>query len=151
MNACACTVVRLLLAAMLVLLGGCVANSSNPTVSVIEARMSATEALVSLDVTNPGGRDLFVKELEYQLAHGEAGLPVAEGAWRDGLDLPAGKSSRVELRMPFSIELLEPESRRLHLNGTLHLEDRTGYLGLKFMDMTGTSFQIEFDAKDAKP
>jgi len=151
MNACACTVVRLLLAAMLVLLGGCVANSSNPTVSVAEARMSATEALVSLDVTNPGGRDLFVKELEYQLAHGEAGLPVAEGAWRDGLDLPAGKSSRVELRMPFSIELLEPESRRLHLNGTLHLEDRTGYLGLKFMDMTGTSFQIEFDAKDAKP
>lgn len=151
MNACARTVFLLPLATMPVLLGGCVANSSNPTVAVAEARMTATEALVALDVANPGGRDLFVKEVEYQLAHGEAGLPVAEGVWRGGLELPAGKSSRLDLRMPFSIELLEPESRRLHLTGMLRLEDRTGYLGLKFMDMTGTGFQIEFDAKGAKP
>ncbi|MFM2165177.1 MAG: hypothetical protein RL325_1614 [Planctomycetota bacterium] len=151
MNGCARMFPVFSLAAMPVLLGGCVANSSNPTVAVAEARMSATEALVALDVANPGGRDLFIKGVEYQLAHGEAGLPVAEGVWSGGLELPAGKSSRLDLRMPFSIELLEPESRKLYLNGTLRLEDRTGYLGLKFMDMTGSSFQVEFEAKDAKP
>lgn len=139
------------LALVPLILGGCVANSSNPSVAVGEARMNDREALVVLDIENPGGRDLFIKEVEYQLAHGEAGLPVAEGVWSGGLELPAGKSSRLDLRMPFSIELLEPDSRRLYLNGTLRLEDRTGYLGLKFMDMTGTSFQIEFEAKDAKP
>lgn len=127
---------------------GCVANSSNPTVTVAQARMSASEAMMELDIANPGGRNLVVREVEYQLAHGETALPVADGVWKGALALDAGSHARLELRMPFSIEPLEPDSRLLHLGGTLHLEDRTGFLGLKFMDMTGSPFQVETLAKE---
>lgn len=133
------------------LLGGCVANSSNPTVTLREARMSATEAVLDLELENPGGRDLCVKAIEYQLSHGEIAMPVADGVWKGAVELPARQSAFMVLRVPFSIEPLEPDSRRLHLNGTLRLEDRTGYLGLGFMDMTGSPFQVEADAKELVP
>lgn len=140
----------LALAAPLVL-GGCVANSSNPTVALAEARMSAREAVLDLDIANPGGRNLVVREVEYQLAHGETALPVADGVWKGDLELAAGKHARLELRVPFAIEPLEPDSRRLHLGGTLRLKDRTGFLGLGFMDMTGSPFQVEAEAKELAP
>jgi hypothetical protein len=138
-------------AAMALLLGGCVANSSNPIVTLREARMSAKEAVLDLEVANPGGRDLCVKAIEYQLSHGETAMPVADGVWKGEVELPARKSVCMVLRVPFAIEPLEPDSRRLHLNGTLRLEDRTGYLGLGFMDMTGSPFQVEADAKEQSP
>jgi len=127
-------------------LGGCVANSSNPTVAIGGARTSEREAALDLDISNPGGRDLVVTRVEYQLAHGEMSFPVAEGAWSGELELPAGGSARLPLRVPFTVEPMEPDSRRLHLNGMLRLEDRTGFLGLKFMDLTATPFQAEIEA-----
>ena len=138
-------------AAALLSLCGCVANSSNPTVILREARMSAKEAVLDLEIANPGGRDLCVKVIEYQLSHGETAMPVADGVWKGEVELPARKSACMVLRVPFAIEPLEPDSRRLHLNGTLRLEDRTGYLGLGFMDMTGSPFQVEADAKELNP
>lgn len=138
------------LATMLVL-GGCVANSSNPTVAVREARMSTSEAVLELEVGNPGGRDFRVKAIEYQLSHGETALPVADGAWTGAVELPAGKSARISLRVPFAVEPLEADSRLLHVNGTLRLEDRTGFLGLRFMDMTASPFQAEVTAKELVP
>ena len=142
----ACGSSRLLrAAATALLLGGCVANSSNPTVTLREARMSAEEAVLDLEIANPGGRDLCVKAIEYQLSH------VADGVWNGEVELPARKSVCMGLRVPFAIEPLEPDSRRLHLNGTLRLEDRTGYLGLGFMDMTGSPFQVEAEAKEPSP
>lgn len=138
-------------AAMALFLGGCVANSSNPIVTLREARMSAKEAVLDLEVANPGGRDLCVKAIEYQLSHGETAMPVADGVWKGEVELPARTSVCMVLRVPFAIEPLEPDSRRLHLNGTLRLEDRTGYLGLGFMDMTGSPFQVEADAKELNP
>lgn len=126
--------------------GGCVANSSNPSVAVVAAWMDDHEALVDLDVTNPGGRNLVVREVAYELSHGEAGFPVAEGHWRGDLPLDAGTRERLSIRIPFTIDLLEPDSRRIHLNGVLRFRDRTGYLGLGFMDLTSTSFQVEAEA-----
>ncbi|MFM7261929.1 MAG: hypothetical protein ACKO3W_15165, partial [bacterium] len=111
------------------------------------AQASEREALIDLDLTNPGGRNLVVEEVEYQLAHGETGLPVAEGSWKGALALDAGRTSRLPLRIVFDVEPLEPDSRKLYLNGTLHFKDRTGFLGLRFMDLTTTSFQIETEAQ----
>ncbi|MEY5033087.1 MAG: hypothetical protein RL354_2118 [Planctomycetota bacterium] len=125
---------------------GCVANSSNPTVVIGGARTAEREATLDLDISNPGGRNLVVTRVEYQLAHGEMSFPVAEGAWSGELELPAGGSARLPLRVPFTVEPMEPDSRRLHLNGMLRLEDRTGFLGLKFMDLTATPFQAEIEA-----
>jgi hypothetical protein len=125
---------------------GCVANSSNPSVAIGRARASEREASLDLDISNPGGRNLVITRLEYQLAHGEMSFPVAEGAWSGELELPAGGSARLPLRVPFTVEPMEPDSRRLHLNGMLRLEDRTGFLGLKFMDLTATPFQAEIEA-----
>jgi hypothetical protein len=128
------------------LLVGCVANSSSPTVAIARSRASDCEAEIELAIANGGGRDLVVTSLEYQLSHGEAGLPVADGVWQGALALDAGGSARLALRVPFAVEPLESDSRRLRLNGTLRFEDRTGYLGLGFMDLTTTSFQVEADA-----
>ncbi len=132
-------------------LGGCVANSSNPTLAIAGARMSEREAWLGLDLVNPGGRNLVVREIEYQLAHGEIALPVADGAWKGALELAAGGRARLELRVPFSVEPLEPDSRRLKLEGTLHLEDRTGFLGLRDLDMTGSPFAAETEAEELAP
>jgi hypothetical protein len=135
-----------ILASALALLGGCVANSSNPRVSIGGATASQREAAFDLDLSNPGGRDLVVTAIEYQLAHGEMAFPVAEGSWSGDLSLPAGETRRLALRIPFTVEPMEADSRRLHLSGTLRTKDRTGYLGLKFMDLTATPFQAEVDA-----
>lgn len=128
------------------LLVGCVANSSSPSVGIARSFASDREAEIELSIANGGGRDLVVTALEYQLSHGEAGLPVADGVWQGALALDAGESARLALRVPFAIEPLESDSRRLRLSGTLRFEDRTGYLGLGFMDLTATSFQVEADA-----
>lgn len=134
------------LASALALLGGCVANSSNPRVAIGGASASQREAALDLELSNPGGRDLVVTAIEYQLAHGEMAFPVAEGNWSGDLSLPAGETRRLALRIPFAVEPMETDSRRLHLSGTLRTKDRTGYLGLKFMDLTATPFQAEIDA-----
>jgi hypothetical protein len=140
------TVTAPILASALALLGGCVANSSNPRVAIGNASASQREAAIDLDLSNPGGRDLVVTAIDYQLAHGEMAFPVAEGSWSGDLSLPAGETRRLALRIPFTVEPMEADSRRLHLSGTLRTKDRTGYLGLKFMDLTATPFQVEVEA-----
>ena len=135
-----------ILASALLLLGGCVANSSNPRVLIGGATVSQHDAALDLDLSNPGGRDLVVTAIEYQLAHGEMAFPVEEFIWTGDMSLPAGETRRLALRIPFTVEPMEADSRRLHLSGTLRTKDRTGYLGLKFMDLTATPFQAEVDA-----
>lgn len=132
-------------------LGGCVADSSNPVVSTSSAVLHEDRAVMTLLIRHPGGRDLVVTGIGYELSHGEMALPVAEGHWEGDVDLPAGGEASIPLDMPFTIEPLEPDARRLHLNGSLHLEDRTGFLGLRFMDLTDTAFQIDVEADVAEP
>lgn len=128
-------------------LGGCVANSSNPSVSISSATIDGTLATMNLSIENPGGRDLELVSIEYQLSHGEAALPIAEGTWKGAVELKPGLRCSVPLTVTFQAEPLEPESGALHLNGTLHLRDRTGFLGLKSMDLGATPFQTTATAR----
>jgi hypothetical protein len=130
---------------------GCVANSSNPVVSVRSAGMSADSAEITLNVANPGGRHLTVSRVEYELSHGDMALPVADGAWSGELDLPARGEARLALLIPFTVEPIETGSTLLHLNGLLHMRDHTGFLGLSSMDLTQTSFQLDIEAEEARP
>jgi hypothetical protein len=127
-------------------LAGCVADSSNPVVTASSATLHADRAEMVLRIEHPGGRDLVITAVEYELSHGDLALPVAEGRWQGEADLPAGGEASIPLHIAFDVEPLEPDSRRLHLNGSLHLEDRTGFLGLGFMDLTDTAFQVEVEA-----
>jgi hypothetical protein len=132
-------------------LGGCVANSSNPVIAIESAAMNATEADILLDLTNPGGRDLDVLAVQYELSHGEMGFPVAQGTWEGELFLPAGGHVDLPMHIVFDTELMEPESRALHLNGGLSTHDRTGFLGLASMDLGTTSFQLDTVATEKSP
>jgi hypothetical protein len=128
-------------------LGGCVANSSNPSVSITSATMQGNVATMDLDIQNPGGRHLELVSMEYELSHGEAALPVAAGTWKGSVDLKPGLRCTVPLTVTFDAEPMEPDSGALHLNGTLHLRDRTGFMGLKSMDLGATPFQASATAR----
>jgi hypothetical protein len=132
-------------------LGGCVANSSNPVVSTRSARMRPDRAEITLNLANPGGRNLTIQRVEYELSHGEMGLPVAQGAWSGALDLPASGDANLALLIPFTIEPIEADSTLLHLNGLLHMKDHTGFLGMSSMDLTRTPFQLDIEAEEADP
>lgn len=132
-------------------LGGCVANSSNPAVAVRSARVGEREASFELELTNPGGRDLVVTGVDYDLSHGESAFPVASGSWQGDVELPARGRAMVALVVPFDVPPIEPESRRLHLNGELLFTDRTGFLGMRSMDLTRTSFRADVEAQRGTP
>jgi len=70
-------------------LGGCVANSSNPLVEVRAASSDDQRASFELDLSNPGGRNLTVTRLDYEVSHGESSFPVSRGEWTGELLLPA--------------------------------------------------------------
>lgn len=133
------------------LLGGCVANSSNPLVSIKAAQSNDGGASLDLDVSNPGGRHLTVRRLTYQISHGEAMFPVASGEWVGEVDLPAGGHATLSFLAPFETSPPEAGSRLLHLNGELFFRDRTGFLGLRFMDLTHTAFQDDIEATEKAP
>ncbi len=141
----------LILASTSGVLPGCVANSSNPEVHIAEAIASSDAARFELEVSNPGGRNLRVQKLTCQVSQGEASFPVASPEWKGELDLPAKGKAHLTLLAPFDSPSPEADSKLFHLNGELFFADRTGYLGLKSMDLTHTSFQGEVHAKEGKP
>jgi hypothetical protein len=133
------------------LLGGCVANSSNPLVDIKSAQSNDSGAQIDLELSNPGGRHLTVRRLTYQVSHGEAMFPVANGEWVGEVDLPAGGHTTLSFNAPFETAPPEAGSRLLHLNGELFFRDRTGFLGLRFMDLTHTAFQDDVEATEKAP
>lgn len=133
------------------LLTGCVANSSNPRVGVSDATMDNAGAQIHLVVTNPGGRDLTIEGLSYEISHGDLGFPLANDAWTGAVDLPAKGDAAVTLSVVFDTEPIEADSGWLHMNGLLMLKDHTGFLGLRSMDLSETSFQLEFEARRTTP
>ena len=140
------------LATFLVLpLGGCVANSSNPSVLIRSARSDERGASFELELDNPGGRSLIVNRLDYEVGHGESAFPVATGSWKGELPLPARGHATLVLETPFDTAPIEPESQLLHLNGELLFVDQTGYMGLKSMDLTKTPFHDTVDAARSSP
>ncbi|MBL4698832.1 MAG: LEA type 2 family protein [Phycisphaerales bacterium] len=132
---------------LLALLSGCVANSSNPEIHARWAVMNNDNATIRLQLTNPGGRNLTVQSLQYELSHGEMGFPLATGTWSGALELPAKGEAGLDLMIVFDDQPIEDDSTLLLLNGQLEFKDHTGFLGLSSMDMTGTSFQLEIEAK----
>ena len=135
----------------LLALGGCVANSSNPVVSVASASLDDSTATIVLALANPGGRDLVLDRIDYRLDHGEIGFPVARGDWTGRLDLPAGGRAELPLVIPFEQPPIEEGSGRIHLTGELHHVDRTGFLGMRSMDLATTSFRLDAEAKRVAP
>jgi len=73
-------------------------------------------------------------------------LPVADGAWEGEVRLPSHGEALLHIDMPFGVPPLEDDSTRLHINGELYFVDHTGFLGMRSMDLTSTSFQAEIDA-----
>lgn len=134
------------LISLLTLLSGCVANSSNPEIHASSAVMNSENATIRLQLTNPGGRDLTVQSLQYELSHGEMGFPLASGTWSGTLELPAKGEAGLDLMVQFDDEPIEDDSALLHLNGQLEFKDHTGFFGLSSMELTGTSFQLEIEA-----
>lgn len=115
------------------------------------AQVADQQASFELDLTNPGGRNLTVTRLDYEVSHGESSFPVAHGSWSGACDLPAKGRATLVLDTPFDAPPIEPESLLLHLSGELFFVDRTGYLGLSAMDLTKTSFRAEVEAKRTEP
>lgn len=115
------------------------------------ARSDDRGAAFELDLTNPGGRDLRVTRLDYEVEHGESGFPVANGSWKGALDLPARGHATLLLTTPFDTPPMEADSRLLQLGGELFFDDRTGYLGLKAMDLTKTSFRTSIQSTRGTP
>lgn len=132
-------------------LGGCVANSSNPRATAASASMDNQGAHIVLRLSNPGGRDLTVQGLDYELSHGEMAFPLGSGRWSGELDLPAKGENELPLNIVFDTEPIEEDSSVLHMIGTLHFKDHTGFLGLKSMNLTQTSVQIEIQAERKQP
>ncbi len=128
-------------------LGGCVANSSNPSLSIASATMDGRVATMELNIMNPGGRDLELVSMEYQLSHGDAALPLADGTWNGSLELKPGTRCTLPLSVTFKSDPMEPDSGALLLAGTMKLRDRTGFLGLKSMDLGATPFQASAIAR----
>lgn len=131
-------------------LGGCVANSSNPVVSISSATLREGSADVTLRLENPGGRDLTVESLGYELSHGEIGFPLASGAWAGAVELRAGGEAELPLTIEFDSDPIEEDSDLLHLGGTLGFTDHTGFLGMSSMDLTSTTFLLETRARRAE-
>jgi hypothetical protein len=128
---------------------GCVPNSSNPTVAITSAQMRGTDAMLTLRLTNPGGRNLTVTALDFELSEAETGLPLASDTWQGTLNLPARDEASLPLLIPFEVAPLDPDATALHLNGELRFRDRTGFLGIRSLDLTSTVFHAEVDATRA--
>lgn len=137
----------LLVTAALAGLSGCVANSSNPTVSARTASLDNESARIDLRLTNPGGRHLTLTGIDYELSHGQVGFPVARGTWDGTVDLPARGEAHLPIDIVFDTEPVESDSTLLHMIGTLHFKDHTGFLELPSMNLTQTSFQTEILAE----
>lgn len=132
-------------------LAGCVANSSNPSVMIRSARSDDAQAVFELDLFNPGGRNLRVTHLDYEVSHGESAFPVASGSWTGDIALPAHGHGTLMLSTRFDTPPIEPDSQLLHLSGEFSFVDKTGYLGLKSMDLTKSPFRLNVDSQRISP
>lgn len=132
-------------------LTGCVANSSNPVVSVRSATIASDTAQIVLDLKNPGGRDLAIEQISYEISQGVSGFPVASGIWNGHVLLPAGADAQLPLSFEFSKSPLEPESNLLRAVGEIRHTDKTGFLGIRSLDLGATAFAIEAEAISQDP
>jgi len=102
-------------------IGGCaMPNSSNPTLSIREARVSGNRALLEMQVDNPSEMDVRIESGDWTLLYGP--LPVAKGTWELGVLVPSGGSYRFERDIQFSSAPLDPNADEVELNGTFDIQ-----------------------------
>ena len=108
-------------------LGGCaIPNSSNPTLSVTNARVAARGATLDLEITNPSEYDLILTGIEYTVVLGP--LPVAQGLWTGAKELAMDSTVTITLPVIFDTPPLDPSAAELEFSGfmTFGEADRLG-------------------------
>lgn len=113
-------------------LGGCaMPNSSNPTLTVSSARVGGDRATLELELANPSDMDVRVKAVEWSLIMGP--LPVADGSWEMGVEIPSKGTHTFTKQVAFSSPPLDPGAGEVELTGRLDVETvgDTGEMSLK--------------------
>lgn len=128
---------------------GCVPNSSNLSVSILSAERRAEEVAVELRIDNPGGRDVTLTQVEYELSEAETGLPLAGGEWAGELAIHRGAGVTLALLIGMQSQPLDGDFSRVRLSGDLRLQDHTGFFGIRSLELTSSAFQVEADVRSA--
>jgi len=118
------------------LVGCSMPNSSNPTLSISEARVAGDSASLRMQIDNPSDMDLRIKSVEWSLLYGP--LPVADGSWDLGFFVPSGSSYRFNRVVRFDSPPLDPGAGEIELTGTLGVET-VGDSGNTALEDTGFS------------
>lgn len=126
-----------------VLVSGCaMPNSSNPTLSITQARVMGDQATLNMQIDNPSDMDVRINTVNWSLVYGP--LPVADGSWELGVPVPSKGSYQFSRDIAFSGPALDPSASELELSGTLDIETEgnTGEKSLK-----GAGFVAESKVK----
>ena len=102
------------------LVGCTMPNSSNPTLSIYEAKVAGDSASLRMQIDNPSDMDLRVESADWSLLYGP--LPVAEGSWELGFFVPSGSSYRFDRSVRFESPPLDPGAGEVELTGTLEVQ-----------------------------
>ena len=118
-------------------LGGCaMPNSSNPTLSIIGARVSDSAASVNVEIWNGSDYDLTLQSIDWTLVHGP--MPVASGSWEVNEPLASGSSVTLARRIAFDSPSFDPSSREIALSGRMNFGKGAGIESAAF-DASHTS------------
>jgi len=98
-------------------------NSTNPILTVTEARVVGQEAQLDLLIENPSERDLVLTGIDYTITLGP--LPVAQDRWTGGEPLPMQGSARFTLVAPFDSPPMDPTASQLEFSGVMSFDDQT--------------------------
>jgi len=102
------------------LVGCSMPNSSNPTLSINEARVAGDTASLRMQINNPSDMDLQIESADWSLLYGP--LPVADGTWELGFLVPSGGSYRFDRSVRFDSPPLDPGAGEVELTGTLDVQ-----------------------------
>lgn len=102
------------------LVGCSMPNSSNPTLSINEARVAGDTALLRMQIDNPSDMDLKIESADWSLLYGP--LPVAEGSWELGFLVPSRGIYRFDRSVRFDAPPLDPGAGEVELAGTLNVQ-----------------------------
>jgi len=120
------------------LVGCSMPNSSNPTLTINQARVAGNTASLQMQIDNPSDMDLRVESADWSLLYGP--LPVAEGSWDLGISLPSKGSYRFDRNVRFDSPPLDPNAGEVELTGTLEVqtEGNSGNMALQSAGFSAT-------------
>lgn len=124
--------------AAIVFVGCSMPNSSNPTLSINEARVAGDTASLRMQIDNPSDMDLRIESADWSLLYGP--LPVAEGSWELGFFVPSGSSYRFDRDVRFESPPLDPDADEVELTGSLDVQTvgNTGNTALRGAGFSAT-------------